>query len=177
MTFYTANGAPISAAAKREMLRQMATEMLRAAKPAKSETTRDLMKARRKVGKLKERLRGKQKSAEKLAALLAPPATAQGVYVIGIEGGAVKIGIAKDAKSRMGEIQTGCPDRLTLFCFFPAPDGHARSIEKECHRRLAASRKNGEWFDLDWRDASAMVRIVLNEKIAEIGSDLESRWD
>lgn len=88
----------------------------------------------------------------------------QGVYVIGTASGPVKIGIAVDPERRLKELQTGYPQKLTIFDFVgELPAGAARRVEQECHRRAHAQRMTGEWFDMDWEDASALMRDTLQK--------------
>lgn len=60
----------------------------------------------------------------------------------------VKIGIASDPKRRLSQIQTGNPEKLVILAVF---HGNART-ERELHKRFAARRKSGEWFDFTGMD-------------------------
>jgi hypothetical protein len=83
----------------------------------------------------------------------------KGVYVVGAPGFPVKIGIAKDVERRLPAIQTGCPAPLKVYLFQDGlPSGAARQIEKMAHRILHDRRMAGEWFDVDWREARALVQ-------------------
>jgi hypothetical protein len=76
------------------------------------------------------------------------------VYVITSQG-RVKIGIATDAKVRMGYLQLACPYPLALVAERQfASRREARDAEKALHVQFAAQRLWGEWFDVD-------VQIVL----------------
>lgn len=90
----------------------------------------------------------------------------QGVYVIGAAGFAVKIGIATDPERRLKEIQTGSPERLRIYAFVELASGLARAVERECHAQLDHLRKNGEWFDIEWREAVDLVRRVAGKHSA-----------
>ena len=66
------------------------------------------------------------------------------VYFIATPGGkAVKIGVAVSPLKRLGDLQTGSPERLTLLGVLP---GGVR-LEKELHVRFAQHRLLGEWYD------------------------------
>lgn len=56
--------------------------------------------------------------------------------------GRVKIGYSTDVKSRMYQLATSAPRRLTLIATIPGSPQFERAI----HRHLAAHRTNGEWF-------------------------------
>lgn len=71
------------------------------------------------------------------------PKRIQHVYVIRI-GPLCKIGIALDPAARFRNMQL--PERPEVLGTFPCDD--AGRIERTLHRRFAAERKHGEWFDL-----------------------------
>ena len=60
-------------------------------------------------------------------------------------GERVKIGYARNYKTRMKELQTGCPYSLTLLMALEAKPER----ERELHREFAAHRVQGEWFHLE----------------------------
>jgi hypothetical protein len=65
------------------------------------------------------------------------------VYVIqGEQGSPIKIGVAKNVKSRIAGLQTGNPQRLRLLHVLPG-DG---LLERALHQRLRESAIHGEWF-------------------------------
>lgn len=152
-----------------EAISQLSSEYLAKAKALEAALARPARRRlyqtqRRRSADCPKRIKEELSRIEKRA-MSAPPVIArvtrsdQGVYVIGAPGHAVKIGIAADAYSRLKSIQTGCPERLRVYHFVEVDD--ARSVERECHRRLSDKRKSGEWFDLDWRDAVRVVREVV----------------
>ena len=58
----------------------------------------------------------------------------------------VKIGwCLNDPMRRLSELQTGCPEPLTLLACFPG----ALEEEKRLHRTFAELKFRGEWFYLD----------------------------
>lgn len=66
------------------------------------------------------------------------------VYAI-TDGECIKIGISKDVRSRIKELQTGNPRNLVLWGEFDA-DGSDEVVEAELHLKLAGHRVRGEWF-------------------------------
>lgn len=65
------------------------------------------------------------------------------VYVIqGDEGTPIKVGYARDPRSRQATLQTGNPQELHLLIVFPG----SQAAERECHRRLKSASVRGEWF-------------------------------
>lgn len=59
------------------------------------------------------------------------------------DGGPIKIGRAVDPESRLRQLQTGTPERLRLLAVVAG----SRDLESDIHRRLAAHRRSGEWFE------------------------------
>ncbi len=57
-------------------------------------------------------------------------------------GGFLKIGIAKNPRQRLRELQTGCPYALELIAAFRGDT----ETEKLLHRRFAHLHSQGEWF-------------------------------
>lgn len=66
------------------------------------------------------------------------------VYVIGPADGAVKVGLAKDVRSRVATLQTGHPHQLLIHHQIECAE--ASRIEGFAHRMLRHCRLNGEWF-------------------------------
>jgi hypothetical protein len=67
-----------------------------------------------------------------------------------------KIGKSNSAGRREYEIRLQVAEKLTAVHAIPTDD--PTGIEGYWHRRFAAKRKNGEWFDLDAADVSAFKR-------------------
>lgn len=111
-----------------------------------------------------------EKRRRKIAAL-APNASSSpaqrrepsGVYVVGSPGGPIKIGISADISGRLRKLQTGSAERLKVYLFLEPEGVDVREVERECHRRLISARLAGEWFAINWRDATALVRRVTDE--------------
>lgn len=62
------------------------------------------------------------------------------------EGGPVKIGIAKDVKQRITNLQTGNPKRIKLLCSPMVDESQANLTESYLHRIFHGFRLEGEWF-------------------------------
>lgn len=77
------------------------------------------------------------------------------LYAIGPADGAIKIGFAKDVRSRLCAIQTGSPFLVT--CHFMVQNDCAPALETEMHQHFAKQRLHGEWFDVP----PALVRAEL----------------
>ena len=74
-----------------------------------------------------------------------------------------KIGISKNADSRVKQLQTGCPYLLELVHYYE-PKMFANKVEKIMHRSMSIYKKNenltslmGEWFDLDLKEINNFV--------------------
>lgn len=59
------------------------------------------------------------------------------------DGGPVKIGVAKDPRNRLADLQVGSPYPLRLLCVFRT----IVAYESELHRTLRDYRLSGEWFE------------------------------
>jgi len=68
------------------------------------------------------------------------------VYLIRGNDGRYKIGIAKDPKKRIKQLQTGNSDPLELIDTYQSEN--ASTIETALHNRFSYVRNVGEWFDL-----------------------------
>lgn len=65
------------------------------------------------------------------------------VYFIQSESGGIKIGVAVDVAKRLRGLQTAHPAKLTLL----AVTNGGPAQEADYHRRFAAHRLHGEWFE------------------------------
>jgi hypothetical protein len=81
-----------------------------------------------------------------VAAVKGSSADTRSVYFIqAATGGLVKIGVAGDPVARLAEIQRMCPIPLRILGTLP---GVGQAGESALHRRFAAERRHGEWFEL-----------------------------
>lgn len=83
----------------------------------------------------------------------------QKVYIILHELGPVKIGIAKNPKQRLSNLQISCPYHLTLYKTKNPHD--AEAVEEYLHNRFNKYHMRGEWFDIpkEFRDITIPMQI------------------
>jgi hypothetical protein len=97
------------------------------------------------------------------------------VYLIECAG-YTKIGVAVDPLQRLPGINTGSPVKATLYRareFGSVPMAHR--IEAWMHRKFAALRTNGEWFDLSPAVAWEVLERVREPK--RLGHwDMAANW-
>ena len=69
------------------------------------------------------------------------------VYLIqSLENSCYKIGVSKDPKKRLKQLQTGNSSKLKLVESYGSDN--ANTIEKTLQRKYSYLKKEGEWFDL-----------------------------
>ena len=69
------------------------------------------------------------------------------VYLIqSLEEGYYKIGVSKNPKKRIKQLQTGNSSELKLIYSYPSE--YANKIEKALHGQLSHCKKECEWFEL-----------------------------
>ncbi len=56
----------------------------------------------------------------------------------------IKVGRTKDFKSRLNNVQSGCPFDLYLWCAIYTPESAV--VEADLHRSLSHAHLRGEWF-------------------------------
>lgn len=62
-----------------------------------------------------------------------------------------KIGISASPRARLGNMQTGSPEKLYLvYESRPVSRAMAAEVERIVHAHLAEWRLHGEWFDLPY---------------------------
>lgn len=72
------------------------------------------------------------------------------IYVIGREQGPVKVGISSSPRTRLAELQTGCPFKISILNEQRMRDrDHALKHEKTFHEVYRKYRLMGEWFKID----------------------------
>jgi hypothetical protein len=82
------------------------------------------------------------------------------VYLIRGNDGRYKIGIAKNPKKRIRQLQTGNSDALTLIETYQSEN--ASKIESSLHNRYSHVRNVGEWFDLSVAEESNFIQMCKN---------------
>jgi len=82
------------------------------------------------------------------------------VYLMEIEGGAVKVGRAINPLKRLYEVQTSCPVKIRLVY---ASDKHSspEAVEKAAHYLLREKRQHGEWFGVSVEQARAAIEEAV----------------
>lgn len=84
------------------------------------------------------------------------------LYIMQSDDGMVKIGVANNVELRRAQIQCGSGHALKIISAH-GPFFRSFDIEKNIHRRLAESKKIGEWFDCGLTLAVGAV----NHEVAE----------
>lgn len=74
----------------------------------------------------------------------------------------VKVGIAKNVRTRVSDLQTGCPFKIEPLICCSVPFTGARKKESELHGLLYDFRSNGEWFLLNDRSEGIIQEYFLN---------------
>jgi predicted GIY-YIG superfamily endonuclease len=70
------------------------------------------------------------------------------VYLIqSVDNGLYKIGISKNPKRRLLELQTGNGEKLKIVHLFESE--HPTTLETALHNRYSHISKRGEWFNFD----------------------------
>jgi predicted GIY-YIG superfamily endonuclease len=70
------------------------------------------------------------------------------IYLLKLESSdSYKIGISKDPKKRIKQLQTGSPDNILLVCSYESK--WANKIESALHRRYTMNNINREWFHFE----------------------------
>lgn len=83
------------------------------------------------------------------------------IYVMGADGGPMKIGLARMPERRLRSIQTGHAKPVRLVGSWPVPLERARDIELRAHWLLRESRAHGEWFTVSARAATQAARSAI----------------
>lgn len=92
------------------------------------------------------------------------------------DNGFIKIGVAKNIKSRLDTLQTGCPYPLKVICSIPCKGRpKALAIERRLHSYFAKSRIGGEWFKADIRIKDLDYSILSSRDLDDIGVNRHSR--
>ena len=80
------------------------------------------------------------------------------IYLLKLDGfNTYKIGISKDPKKRVKQLQTGSPEIIEILCTYKSD--WAFKIESTLHRRYLQNNIRGEWFEFNYLNKD----IFLNE--------------
>lgn len=82
------------------------------------------------------------------------------VYLIRGNDGRYKIGITKNPKQRIRQLQTGNSDDLTIIETYQSEN--AFKIETALHNRFSHVRQSGEWFDLSVTEEANFQQMCKN---------------
>ena len=89
------------------------------------------------------------------------------VYLIRANDGRYKIGIAKNPKKRIRQLQTGNSDPLKLIETYQSEN--ASKIETIFHNHYSYGKQVGEWFDLSIEEESRFKCICENmDKVLDL---------
>jgi len=96
------------------------------------------------------------------------------LYVITDGSGAHKVGLSVAPQKRLGQLQTGCPRRLTLARTSDEPFEEPDEVEAYAHWLLQEARELGEWFNVT-EDAAWVALVAAGEAVAR-GERAPGRW-
>jgi len=94
------------------------------------------------------------------------------IYLLHYPERIYKVGIAKDVKRRVENIQVSCPFTVTLVNTFES--SNAREEEADIHNALSHWRLRGEWFQLRARLADQLKAFFA--KRDSLGPDCQLRF-
>ncbi|MEE9610392.1 MAG: GIY-YIG nuclease family protein [Desulfatiglandales bacterium] len=78
----------------------------------------------------------------------------QHIYFIqAVNGGPIKIGLAKNPKARLSELQTAHPYELHIVGVIP---NGGKLLESSLHKQFANERLNGEWF----KESHSLLEVI-----------------
>lgn len=84
----------------------------------------------------------------------------EGLYVLRTAGTDLyKIGITKDLKKRLSNIQTGSPIPIEIYAFYPTEE--YKSLEQSLHKLFHKRTIGGEWFKLSKEDINELHTFAL----------------
>jgi hypothetical protein len=94
------------------------------------------------------------------------------VYIIARDGDArIKIGSSVDPFRRLGELQTGSPDQLSIVYKVPIAGG-ASTVEARAHEILDRHRGLGEWFSVSIDVAVAAIHAAAYQVGSEASHEV-----
>ena len=96
------------------------------------------------------------------------------LYVITDGSGSHKVGLSTSPRKRLGQLQTGCPRRLTLVRTSEEPFHEPDEVEAYAHWLLQEARELGEWFNVT-EEAAWVALVAAGEAVAR-GDRAPGRW-
>jgi len=99
----------------------------------------------------------------------------EAVYTYLIESnGLFKIGITSNLKTRLSQIQTGNPHKVSLICTKVwSTKEIALFIEQSLHYKYRNLRLNGEWFNLVQEDLLFIISLYTGQQIDTMQSSMK----
>lgn len=94
------------------------------------------------------------------------------IYIIS-NGEAFKVGLSKDPKRRVRQLQTGNPKKLSLEYCVEIEEAPVKILESIMHRYLKLNHLSGEWFSADFIVIKNLLDFV---KIRYDNSDTEREF-
>ena len=98
------------------------------------------------------------------------------VYFI-TDGNYIKIGMAASIPTRVKQLQTGNPNRLSVLYLIDAKTQHeAGKIERKYHELFKHKQKLGEWFDITEKDllnSEKELGYILKKAISRYDFDVD----
>lgn len=83
------------------------------------------------------------------------------IYIIGSDNPPYKIGISKDPRRRLKELQTGYPQKLRILETRKVDISRTKLLESVIHKHLDQYKMNGEWFNISLKDAKLHIDFAL----------------
>lgn len=83
------------------------------------------------------------------------------IYIIGSNNPPYKIGISKNPKKRLRNIQTGHPHKLEILELRETDSKRTKLLESVIHKHLDRYRMKGEWFDISLEEARLHLDFAL----------------
>lgn len=84
------------------------------------------------------------------------------VYIIGEENNPpYKVGISKNPKLRLKNLQTGHPRPLKIHSVKETDGFKAKLLETIIHKNINQYKTNGEWFDVDLKKLLLEIEYVF----------------
>jgi len=103
------------------------------------------------------------------------------VYIIchvkdGEDVGPVKIGMSDRPEYRLGNLRSGNPSRIRLYKKISAPNrDYALFLEGGFHAMLVSRKLQGEWFDLEPKEAMGLMAVNYIFFLSSMGVQGEQR--
>lgn len=76
-----------------------------------------------------------------------------------------KIGVSKNPKQRLKNVQTGNDGKLKLLATYPTE--YAHKVETTLHNQFSHCKRNGEWYDI-----SLVEALSFEEKCKQIEGNI-----